>query len=277
MSSSRTQRSCRLGPRPGEASNLLFGRCHRHPGWASGATPCAPSCPGAGDLGCRGPGSARASLLARVLRAAAGFCLCVEGSQWTPLRGDILVAGEKAWSGHLFRHIFCHLLLFSQTRDCGIWESLKIQVARQTFLHLPALPLLRRCKNQSFSGGWVVEDQPAKQEMVARSLGWEDPLNGNPLLYSCLENPIDRGAWQATAHEVAKVRHDWATEPPPSGPLEVLKAGPSVGGAAKAVGAGASRSGGGHCPVQAPPTRRCEHSADARSSAVCSKGSVSTV
>ena len=54
----------------------------------------------------------------------------------------------------------------------------------------------------------MVEDQPAKQEMVARSLGWEDPLNGNPLLYSCLENPIDRGAWQATAHEVAKVRHD---------------------------------------------------------------------
>ena len=28
--------------------------------------------------------------------------------------------------------------------------------------------------------------------------------NGNPLLYSCLENPIDRGAWQATAHGVAK-------------------------------------------------------------------------
>ena len=24
--------------------------------------------------------------------------------------------------------------------------------------------------------------------------------NGNPLPYSCLENPIDRGAWQATVH-----------------------------------------------------------------------------
>ena len=30
--------------------------------------------------------------------------------------------------------------------------------------------------------------------------------NGNPLQYSCLENPIDRGAWQATVHEVAKSR-----------------------------------------------------------------------
>ena len=28
--------------------------------------------------------------------------------------------------------------------------------------------------------------------------------NGNPLKYSCLENPMDRGAWQATAHGVAK-------------------------------------------------------------------------
>ena len=28
--------------------------------------------------------------------------------------------------------------------------------------------------------------------------------NGNPLQYSCLENPTDRGAWQASAHGVAK-------------------------------------------------------------------------
>ena len=27
--------------------------------------------------------------------------------------------------------------------------------------------------------------------------------NGNPLQYSCLENPMDIGAWQATVHEVA--------------------------------------------------------------------------
>ena len=36
--------------------------------------------------------------------------------------------------------------------------------------------------------------------------------NGNPIQYSCLENPIDRGAWQATVHGVA--RHDLATKPP---------------------------------------------------------------
>ena len=34
-------------------------------------------------------------------------------------------------------------------------------------------------------------------------------MNGNPLQYSCLENPMDRGVWQATVHGVAK-RHDWS-------------------------------------------------------------------
>ena len=28
--------------------------------------------------------------------------------------------------------------------------------------------------------------------------------NGNPLQYSCLGNPIDRGAWQATVHGVTE-------------------------------------------------------------------------
>ena len=28
--------------------------------------------------------------------------------------------------------------------------------------------------------------------------------HGNPLQYSCLENPMDRGAWQATVHGVTK-------------------------------------------------------------------------
>ena len=36
--------------------------------------------------------------------------------------------------------------------------------------------------------------------------------NGNPLQYSCLENSMDRGAWQATVHGVARVGHDLATK-----------------------------------------------------------------
>ena len=30
--------------------------------------------------------------------------------------------------------------------------------------------------------------------------------NGNPLQYSCLENPMDRGGWRATVHRVTKSR-----------------------------------------------------------------------
>ena len=30
--------------------------------------------------------------------------------------------------------------------------------------------------------------------------------NGNPLQYSCLENPMNRGAWQATVHRTGKTR-----------------------------------------------------------------------
>ena len=41
------------------------------------------------------------------------------------------------------------------------------------------------------------------QEMQVGSLDWEGG-NGNPLQCSCLENPMDRGAWSATVHGVAK-------------------------------------------------------------------------
>ena len=39
--------------------------------------------------------------------------------------------------------------------------------------------------------------------------------NGNPFQYSCLENPVDRGAWWATVHGVTGVGHDLATKPAP--------------------------------------------------------------
>ena len=32
--------------------------------------------------------------------------------------------------------------------------------------------------------------------------------NGTPLQYSCLENPMDRGAWWATVRGVERIRHD---------------------------------------------------------------------
>ena len=44
----------------------------------------------------------------------------------------------------------------------------------------------------------MAKNLPARRETKVQSMGREDPHgegNGNPLQYSCLENPIDRGAW----------------------------------------------------------------------------------
>ena len=38
--------------------------------------------------------------------------------------------------------------------------------------------------------------------------------NGNPLQYSCLENPRDRGAWRATVHGITRVGQNLAAKPP---------------------------------------------------------------
>ena len=54
----------------------------------------------------------------------------------------------------------------------------------------------------------TVKNPPARQEICFRSLGREDPLgeeNDNPFQYSCLENPMDRGAWWVTIHGVAEL------------------------------------------------------------------------
>ena len=49
----------------------------------------------------------------------------------------------------------------------------------------------------------MVKNLPAMQETGVQSLGWEE---GYPLQCSCLENPMDRAAWWATVHVVAKSR-----------------------------------------------------------------------
>ena len=51
----------------------------------------------------------------------------------------------------------------------------------------------------------TVKNLPAVQDTWIQSLG-QDPGegNGNPLQYSCLKNPLNREAWWATVHGVAK-------------------------------------------------------------------------
>ena len=55
-----------------------------------------------------------------------------------------------------------------------------------------------------------VKNMPAMQETWVRSLGWEDPLEKEMATHSisCLENPMDRGAWRAIVQRLARVGHD---------------------------------------------------------------------
>ena len=55
-----------------------------------------------------------------------------------------------------------------------------------------------------------IKNLPAMQDTWVQFLGQEESPgegNGNPLQYSCLENPMDRGVWQATVLGVTRVRH----------------------------------------------------------------------
>ena len=67
----------------------------------------------------------------------------------------------------------------------------------------------------SFLGSSVIKNPPAKAEdagLIPGSRRSPGEGNGNPLQYSCLGNPMDRGAWWAIVHGVTRLRHDLATQ-----------------------------------------------------------------
>ena len=69
----------------------------------------------------------------------------------------------------------------------------------------------------------LVKDPPTVQESACNA-GDPDSIpglgsspgegNGNPLQYSCLENPMDRGAWWAVVYGVTSVGHGLAAKTP---------------------------------------------------------------
>ena len=56
---------------------------------------------------------------------------------------------------------------------------------------------------------WWLKNLPSVQEDIDSIPGWgrsPGEGNGNPLQYSCLEKSMDREAWQATVHGIAKTQ-----------------------------------------------------------------------
>ena len=61
-------------------------------------------------------------------------------------------------------------------------------------------------KSQTWLSDWTELNWTELETLLGRARGRE---HGNPLQYSCLENRMDRGAWQATVHKVVKSQNDW--------------------------------------------------------------------
>ena len=85
------------------------------------------------------------------------------------------------------------------------WSDLA--AAREIYIYKGNLHLWGCLPFCGFLGGSVVKNGPPNAEDMGLMLGSErSPAegNGNLLQYFCLENPMDRGAWRATVHGIAK-------------------------------------------------------------------------
>ena len=61
-----------------------------------------------------------------------------------------------------------------------------------------------RASQRNVTGWWW--DRRRELAKIKRFEALAGKVHGNPLQYSCLENPTDSGAWQATIHRITKSR-----------------------------------------------------------------------
>ena len=90
--------------------------------------------------------------------------------------------------------------------------------------HFKPLIFIYRYK-QDFPGGSVGKESTCNAGDLGLIYGLEIPPgegNGYPLQYSCLENFMDRGDWQATGHGVSRIGRDLATKAPSPPQIEIF-------------------------------------------------------
>ena len=98
----------------------------------------------------------------------------------------------------------------SKCQMCYVSMSLWVKAYIYTYIHMHIDRQIDRQRYryiEGFPGGSVVKNLPTNSgdecsvPILGRSSG---EGNGNPLQYSCLDNSMDKGGWQATSHGVAK-------------------------------------------------------------------------
>ena len=90
-----------------------------------------------------------------------------------------------------------------QTQACKLVISTILGAPTQ----LPTFILLVPAISWASLVAQAVKNQPAMQETWVQSLSWEDPLKEGMATHSSIlawRSPVDRGAWRATVHGVAK-------------------------------------------------------------------------
>ena len=95
---------------------------------------------------------------------------------------------------------------FFLVRKIKLWTQL-VSGAQDNWEFFPITSFLIVLKKKGFPGGSVTENSSTNAGDVGSISGSGRSLaegNGYPLQYSCLENPMNRGAWWATVHRVAK-------------------------------------------------------------------------
>ena len=124
-----------------------------------------------------------------------------------------LISGSERSPGGGNGNPLQHSCLENST-DRGAWQTTVHGVAKSwtrqsNWAHTHIIVTI------GFPGGSVVKKLPANAGDVGSIPGLgrcPGEVNGNPLQYSCLGNPMDRGAWWATVNGVAKIRLELVTK-----------------------------------------------------------------
>ena len=95
--------------------------------------------------------------------------------------------------------VLCWLLLYN------VNQVISIHMAPPPWIPLPPTPSLLQALHVSRWTPVLYRNVPLAIDFTYGNV-YVGEGNGNPLQYSCLKNPMDRGAWWATVHGVAKSR-----------------------------------------------------------------------
>ena len=128
-------------------------------------------------------------------------------SSWWILRNDCILVHNLSGTG--LAKDSGATLIEKVAKCCVQWLDNRIGVK-----YIYEIEFIKVYSLWGFPSGSVGENLPVNAGDVDSTPGSGRSLgegNGNPLQYSCLENPTDRGAWQATIHGVSKEsdRTEW--------------------------------------------------------------------